>query len=104
MYRKKEIAHMIDYTEINRRFADKDIRQYTVKQLKILSGGTLAKIGANNGDHVSTATIEEICQLLQCQPWDLLKDWKVELDPAKSIESLRALYKHEKNAKKEGKA
>ena len=99
MYRKKEIAHMIDYTEIKKRFADKDINQYTVKQLKILSGGTLAKIGANNGDHVSTATIEEICQLLQCQPWDLLKDWKVELDPAKSIESLRNNYK-QKTTKK----
>lgn len=90
---------MIDYTEIKKRFADKDINQYTVKQLKILSGGTLAKIGANNGDHVSTATIEEICQLLQCQPWDLLKDWKVELDPAKSIESLRNNYK-QKTTKK----
>lgn len=99
MYRKKEIAHMIDYTEIKKRFADKDIKQYTVKQLKILSGGTLAKIGANNGDHVSTATIEEICQLLQCQPWDLLKDWKVELNPAKSIESLRNNYK-QKTTKK----
>lgn len=91
---------MIDYTEIKKRFADKDIKQYTVKQLKILSGGTLAKIGANNGDHVSTATIEEICQLLQCQPWDLLKDWKVELDPAKSIESLRNNYK-QKTTKKQ---
>lgn len=90
---------MIDYTEIKKRFADKDIKQYTVKQLKILSGGTLAKIGSNNGDHVSTATIEEICQLLQCQPWDLLKDWKVELDPAKSIESLRNNYK-QKTTKK----
>ena len=99
MYRKKEIAHMIDYTEIKKRFADKDIKQYTVKQLKILSGGTLVKIGANNGDHVSTATIEEICQLLQCQPWDLLKDWKVELNPAKSIESLRNNYK-QKTTKK----
>lgn len=99
MYRKKEIAHMIDYTEIKKRFADKDIKQYTVKQLKILSSSTMAKIGANNGDHVSTATIEEICQLLQCQPWDLLKDWKVELNPAKSIESLRNNYK-QKTTKK----
>ncbi len=95
---------MIDYSEIKKRFADKDIKQYTVKQLKILSSSTMAKIGANNGDHVSTATIEEICQLLQCQPWDLLKDWKVELDPAKSIESLRDVHKRGKNAKKEGKA
>lgn len=95
---------MIDYTEINRRFSEKDIKQYSVKQLKILSSSTIQKITENKGDLISTSTIEEICQLLQCQPWDLLKDWKVELDPAKSIESLRAAYKHEKNAKKEGKA
>ncbi len=95
---------MIDYSEIKKRFVEKDIKQYTVKQLKILSGGTLAKIGANNGNHINTATIEEICQLLQCQSWDLLRDWKVELDPAKSIELLRDVHKRGNNAKKEGKA
>ena len=29
---------------------------------------------------VSTKTIEDICQLLQCQPQDLM-EWKVDLKP-----------------------
>lgn len=35
---------------------------------------------------VSTKTIEDICQLLQCQPQDIM-DWKVELKPELSYES-----------------
>ena len=35
---------------------------------------------------VSTKTIEEICQLLQCQPYDLM-DWEVDLNPELSYEN-----------------
>jgi hypothetical protein len=35
---------------------------------------------------VSTKTIEDICQLLQCQPEDIM-DWKVDLKPELSYES-----------------
>lgn len=34
---------------------------------------------------VSTKTIEELCQLLQCQPYEIM-DWEVELDEEKSFE------------------
>ena len=34
---------------------------------------------------VSTKTIEDLCQLLQCQPQDIM-DWKVKLDPELSYE------------------
>ena len=34
---------------------------------------------------VSTKTIEDLCQLLQCQPQDIM-DWEVELDPELSYE------------------
>ena len=49
---------MIDYSEIIRRFADKDIKQYTVKQLRILSASTMKKITENNGDYINIPTIE----------------------------------------------
>ena len=93
---KKGDTHMIDYSEIIRHFADKDIKQYTVKQLRILSASTMKKITENNGDYINIPTIEEICQLLQCQPWELLKDWKIDLDPNKSIEALREAHKQAK--------
>ena len=35
---------------------------------------------------VSTKTIEDICQLLQCQPQDLI-DWKVDLKPELAYEN-----------------
>ena len=35
---------------------------------------------------VSTKTIEDICQLLQCQPKDIM-EWKVDLNPELSFES-----------------
>lgn len=38
-----------------------------------------------SGD-VSTKTIEDICQLLQCQPQDLI-EWKVDLKPELSYEN-----------------
>lgn len=35
---------------------------------------------------VSTKTIEEICQLFQCQPYDII-EWKVDLIPEESYEN-----------------
>lgn len=35
---------------------------------------------------VSTKTIEDICQLLQCQPQDII-EWKVDLKPELSYEN-----------------
>lgn len=34
---------------------------------------------------VSTKTIEELCQLLQCQPYEIM-DWEIELNEEKSFE------------------
>lgn len=37
-----------------------------------LSSATLAKLGKN--DHVSTASIEKICDFLECQPGDIMSN------------------------------
>ena len=39
------------------------------------------------GGDVSTKTIEDICQLLQCQPQDLI-EWEVKLNSDLSYESI----------------
>ena len=68
------------------------IPQSTLAKLKMCSG-TPEEIKKNdpkdNGKEfiydVSTKTIEDLCQLLQCQPQDIM-DWEVKLDPELSYE------------------
>ena len=97
---------MIDYTEFRKRIEEKGIVPYTLKSVKVngkgfMSQSNLSKIMSPNEEHLNTATIEELCQLFQCQPMDLLKDhWTVELDPTKSFEAIAEASKKEKEAKK----
>ena len=88
---------------------EKGITTYTIRQKALIPQGTLAKLKMCSGvtmaeieqklqeyknNHngkdfmcdVSTKTIEDICQLLQCQPEDLI-EWKVDLKPELSYES-----------------
>lgn len=103
-----EVKHMIDYTEIQNRFNEKKIASYTAKikvnGKSVIAQSTLDKIKNNNGESLSTTTIEDICQLLQCQPSDILKDWHVELDPAKSIDAIRDAEQAKKDAAKKKRA
>ena len=67
-------------------------------KLKMCSGATMEEIeqklkeykDTHNGKDfmcdVSTKTIEDICQLLQCQPEDLI-EWKVDLKPELAYET-----------------
>lgn len=67
------------------------IPQSTLTKLKMCSGDSMEQIekklqeykDSHNGKDfmcdVSTKTIEDICQLLQCQPQDLI-EWKVDLN------------------------
>lgn len=73
------------------------IPQSTLAKLKMCSGSSMEEIEKNleayrvshDGKEfmydVSTKTIEDLCQLLQCQPKDLI-DWEVELKPELSYE------------------
>ena len=88
---------------------EKGITTYTIRQKALIPQGTLAKLKMCSGasmeeierklqeykdSHdgkdfmcdVSTKTIEDICQLLQCQPQDLI-EWKVDLNPELSYEN-----------------
>lgn len=105
---------MINYNKLMQKLKDKGITTYIIRQKGLIPQGILTKMkmcsGAswedieNNikeynekpenvekgrvfaGGDVSTKTIEDICQLLQCQPQDLI-EWKVDLKPELSYEN-----------------
>lgn len=98
---------MINYEKLLVRLQEKGINTTIIRQKALMSQSTLAKIkmctGTNEeinnklekykSDHdgkefmyeVSSKTIEDICQLLQCQPDDII-EWNVDLDPELSFE------------------
>lgn len=100
---------MVNYNKLLEKMKEKGITTYTIRQkalipqstltkLKMCSGASMEEIGkklqeykdTHNGKDfmcdVSTKTIEDICQLLQCQPEDLI-EWKVDLKPELAYES-----------------
>ena len=60
---------------------ENNIKEYNEKEGNVKKGRTFA------GGDVSMKTIEDICQLLQCQPQDII-DWKMKLEPKLSYESI----------------
>ncbi|MDD6633905.1 MAG: helix-turn-helix transcriptional regulator [Ruminococcus sp.] len=98
---------MIVWNKFLKMLNEKGISTYEIKGKSLLSQNTLAKIkmcsgsveeikiklqnykDSHNGKEfatgVSTTTIEELCQLMECQPTDLF-EWVVELDKTKSYD------------------
>lgn len=105
---------MINYNKLMQKLKEKGITTYIIRQKGLIPQGILTKMKMcsgnsweeieNNikeynekednvktgrvfaGGDVSTKTIEDICQLLQCQPQDLI-EWKVDLKPELSYEN-----------------
>lgn len=102
---------MINYNKLIKKLEEKGITTYTIRQKALIPQSTLTKLKMCSGDtweeiekkltdykndpkhkgkdfmcDVSTKTIEDICQLLQCQPQDLM-EWKVDLNPDLSYEN-----------------
>ena len=100
---------MVNYSKLLKKLEEKGINSYVIRKKGIIPQSTLTKfkmcsgesmeeiqqkIKTYNEEHqgkefmgdVSTKTIEEICQLLQCQPQDIM-DWTVELEPELSYEN-----------------
>lgn len=107
-YKKWEIM-MINYNKLLKKLKEKGITTYAIRQKALIPQSTLRKFNMCSGDSmeeiekkleqykqdhngkefmcdVSTKTIEDICQLLQCQPQDLI-EWEVDLKPELSYES-----------------
>lgn len=92
---------MVNYNKLFALLEEKGISSYVIRQKGLIPQSTLQKFRVCSGTDaeilakledykqkngkefkadVSTKTIEDICQLLQCQPQDIM-DWKVELNP-----------------------
>lgn len=102
---------MINYNKLMKKLEEKGITTYIIRQKAVMPQSTLTKLKMCSGDSweeiekkleeykndpkhngkdfmcdVSTKTIEDMCQLLQCQPQDLM-EWKVDLNPNLSYEN-----------------
>lgn len=99
---------MVNYQKMIEVMKEKGINTTIIQRKRILPQSTLRKIrkcSGNSFDEIKTRlneykqakgkdfqadvtmkTIEDICQLLQCQPFDLI-DWHVDLDPKLSYEN-----------------
>ena len=100
---------MVNYNKLWDKLKEKGITTYVIRQKALIPQSTLTKLKMCSGasmeeidkklqeykkSHggkdfmcdVSTITIEDICQLLQCQPEDLI-EWKVDLKPELAYES-----------------
>ncbi|MCI8704522.1 MAG: helix-turn-helix domain-containing protein [Anaerotignum sp.] len=61
----------IVYNKMLARFEEKGITSYKIKKDKIIGQATWKKI--HEGGHIDTRTLGAICELLECQPGDLLE-------------------------------
>ena len=61
---------MIVYNNIVERLADAGYSTYKIRKDKLLSESTMQKL--RSGGTVTTETINTLCQLLDCQPGDLM--------------------------------
>lgn len=99
---------MINFTKLLEKLKEKGITTYIIRQKGLIPQSTLTKFNMCSGTDeeiitklaeyqkkngkefktdVSTKTIEDICQLLQCQPQDII-DWKVDLQPELAYERM----------------
>lgn len=100
---------MVNYNKLMKMLKAKGITTYTIRKKALIPQSTLTKLKMCSGDSmeeiekklqeykdnhdgkdfmcdVSTKTIEDICQLLQCQPQELI-EWKVDLKPELAYEN-----------------
>lgn len=64
---------MIVYQEILQKLAAKGWSSYRLRREKVLPESVLTRI--RNGESITTDTVNKICELLDCQPGDIMK-WK----------------------------
>ena len=62
---------MIVFEDILGMLAAKGFTTYRIRREKLISEGTVARI--RTGQSISTNTIDRLCELLDCQPQDLMR-------------------------------
>lgn len=61
----------INYNKLINLLKSRGITSYTVKKAGIIGQATWKKI--HEGGHIDTRTINALCELLDCQPGDILE-------------------------------
>lgn len=61
---------MISYEPFWRTLKEREISQYALIRKKNFSNTTLARM--KKGKHISTATIEQLCEILDCRVEDIV--------------------------------
>ena len=62
---------MIKYDKLFEKLEEKKITTYFIRKNKITGEGTLTKL--RNNEPVNTLTIDKFCEILDCQPGDLME-------------------------------
>ena len=100
---------MVNYNKLMEKLKEKDITTYAIRKYNLFGQEILRKFKMCSGTDeeiekalqeykekngkdfkadLSTKTIEDICQLLQCQPEDII-EWKIQLNPELSFEAIK---------------
>ena len=61
----------IVYDKLIKMMKDKGFTTYRIRKEKIIGQATLSKI--QNGGDIDTRTIAKLCEVLDCQPGDILE-------------------------------
>lgn len=61
----------IKYDKLLKLMQEKGLTSYKIKQEKIIGQATLKKI--KEGGDIDTRTISKLCEVLDCQPGDILE-------------------------------
>ena len=61
----------IKYDKLFRLLKERGVTTYQIRKEKIISESSLQKM--REGKPISTATIERMCDLLDCQPGDIME-------------------------------
>ena len=65
-----EVVYMIVYNDILGKLKESGYTTYRIKKEKILPGSVVQRL--RSGKPITTDTIDVICNLLDCQPGDLI--------------------------------
>ena len=66
----------IKYDKLFRLLKERGVTTYQIRKEKIISESSLQKL--RDGKPISTATIEKLCKVLECQPGDIMESVKEE--------------------------
>ena len=61
---------MIVYNDIMGKLSSKGYNSYRIRKENILPQSVITRI--RNGESITIATIDKLCELLECQPGDLI--------------------------------